>query len=277
MFARTLLGSLLFALLTLVACREPQETLESDEASNAPLELPSSNLVDLTHPFNAETLYWPTADGFSREVTAEGTTEQGYFYAAGRFSSAEHGGTHLDAPFHFAEDGWKADEIPLDRLIGQAVVIDVTDHVTSNPDYRITSEDIEAWESENGPLADDVIVLFRTGFGSHWPDPERYLGTSMTGPEAVRELHFPGLHPEAATWLVENRKVKAVGLDTASIDYGQSQEFETHQVLFERNVPVFENVANLDQIPTEGALVVALPMKIENGSGGPLRIVAFTP
>jgi kynurenine formamidase len=120
------------------------------------------------------------------------------------------------------------------------------------------------------------IVLFRTGWGSRWPDRARYLGTTLTGPAAVPQLHFPGIHPNAARWL-RDRGVKAVGIDTPSIDFGQSQTFESHQVLFAANIPAFENVAHLDRLPTTGAYVVALPMKIGGGSGGPLRIVAWIP
>jgi kynurenine formamidase len=123
----------------------------------------------------------------------------------------------------------------------------------------------------------DVIVLLHTGWSRHWPDREAYLGTSARGPEAVARLHFPGLAPDAARWLVEHRAPKAVGIDTASIDFGQSTHFQAHVTLCEQNVPAFENVAHLDQLPAERAFVVALPMKITGGSGAPLRIVAFLP
>lgn len=268
--------ALLIAAVVLAACSAPEDSDGSGQ-NNGPLMLPSTNVVDLTHPFSEETIYWPTEVGFRRQVTAEGTTPQGYYYEAGRFSSAEHGGTHIDAPIHFSEDGQSVDEIPLDRLVGAAVVIDVTDQVSANPDYRITIDDIRTWESDNSPIPDGAVVLFRTGFGRYWPDAERYLGTTETGPLAVGGLHFPGLHPDAAAWLLENRSIRAVGIDTPSIDYGQSQVFRAHRVLFAENVPAFENVANLDQVPIQGAIVIALPMKIDGGSGAPLRIIAFVP
>jgi kynurenine formamidase len=100
------------------------------------------------------------------------------------------------------------------------------------------------------------------------------MGTDERGEGAVGKLHFPGLHPEAARWLVNNRRVKAIGLDTVSIDYGQSTLFESHVSLFQKNVPALENLANLEQLPEKGFLIIALPMKIKGGSGGPLRIVA---
>ncbi len=165
----------------------------------------------------------------------------------------------------------------MDRLVGPAVVVDVSAQAEADADYRVQVADLEAWESTHGRIPDGAIVLLRTGWGKRWPDRARYLGTAKTGPEAVPELHFPGLDPEAAHWLVEGRRVDAVGIDTPSIDYGQSQLFESHQTLFAANVPAFENVANLDRLPPTGALVVALPMKIGGGTGGPVRIVGVVP
>jgi kynurenine formamidase len=162
-------------------------------------------------------------------------------------------------------------------LTGPAFKIDVSANALANRDYLITTEDIQKWESANGPIPDGAIVLLQTGFGKFWPNKKEYLGTDRKGQEAVAELHFPGLDPAAADWLVKNRKIKAVGIDTASIDFGQSTNFESHVKLMTNNIPAFENVANLDQVPVKGAIVIALPMKIKGGSGAPLRIVAFVP
>jgi kynurenine formamidase len=231
-------------------------------------------LVDLTHPFNDRTIYWPTAQEFVLTQVAEGETEGGWYYAANNFEAAEHGGTHLDAPIHFARGGDKTDEIPLRRLVGRAVTIDVSGRVGDNADYLISRADLRRWERRNGRLPRRAIVLLRTGWERFWPDAERYLGTAERGEQAVPQLHFPGLSAEAARWLVRRRAVKAVGIDTASIDYGQSSDFLAHRVLGAANVPVFENVARLGRLPDRGFSVVALPMKIEGGSGGPLRIMA---
>ncbi len=232
--------------------------------------------IDLTHAFGPSTIYWPTdTAGFRLTELAYGPTEGGWFYASYELASAEHGGTHLDAPIHFAEGRLTADEIPLSGLMGPAAVVDVSDRAT--PDYQVSVGDLTAWEGEHGPLPDGGIVLLRTGWGQRWDDRAAYLGTELTGPEAVPELHFPGLAPEAAEWLVADRGIVAVGIDTPSIDYGQSVDFRSHVVLFAENISGFENVANLDLLPERGSYVVALPMKIEGGSGGPLRIVAFVP
>ena len=232
--------------------------------------------IDLTHAYDEATIYWPTdTAGFELEELAYGRTEGGWFYSSYAFGTAEHGGTHLDAPIHFAEGRRTTDEIPVGDLVGPAVVVDVT--ARAEPDYLVTVADLQGWEAVHGPIPDGGIVLLRTGWGSRWSDRTAYLGTALTGPEAVPELHFPGLAPEAAAWLVENRSVAAVGIDTPSIDFGQSADFRAHVTLYEANVAGFENVAHLDLLPETGAFVVALPMKIAGGSGGPLRIVAFVP
>jgi kynurenine formamidase len=239
--------------------------------------LPKGALVDLTYSFDERTIYWPTAKTFTLEKVAEGETEQGYFYAANNFEAAEHGGTHLDAPVHFARGGDTSEEIPLRRLVGKGVVVDVSKAALANPDYQVSRADITAHERRFGRIARGTIVLLRTGYGRFWPNRERYMGTAERGEGAVPKLHFPGLHPDAARWLVRARRVRAVGLDTASIDYGQSTLFESHRILGAANVPVFENVANAQRLPRENFVFIGLPMKIEGGTGGPLRAMAIVP
>jgi kynurenine formamidase len=234
-------------------------------------------IVDLTHPFDQRTIYWPTESGFHLRVREAGFNDKGYYYASNAFSAAEHGGTHIDAPIHFFERGQTVDQLPLSRLIGSAAVIDVTKACDRNPDYQIGVADLRSWEEKHQELLLDKIILLRTGFARRWPDPGSYLGTEEKGAEGVANLHFPGLAPQAARWLVEHRSIKAIGIDTASIDYGQSKRFESHVTLFEHGIPAFENLANLGALPLKGAYVTALPMKIAGGSGAPLRIVARLP
>ena len=230
--------------------------------------------IDLTHDLSEEAVFWPTAEPFEMTTDFEGMTDKGYYYSAYSFRTAEHGGTHIDAPIHFAAGVNRVNEIPLEQLIGAAVVIDVSEAVGQNRDHQISVADIEAWEARNGAIPNYTIVLFRTGFGAYWPDREKYLGTDLRGEAGVAALSFPGLAPDAAKWLAEQRNVKAVGIDTASIDHGKSTHFQAHVELMSRNVPAFENVANLDILPATGVYVVALPVKIRDGSGGPLRIIA---
>ena len=231
--------------------------------------------IDLTYPFSEETIYWPTGLPFTLEEVSYGPTEAGHFYSSYNYSANEHGGTHFDAPIHFAEGGETSEQVPLDKFIGPAVVVDVTDRVT--PDYQVQVADLVGWEQRYGPIPEGAHVLFRTGWGSRWPDKASFLGTEMTGPEAVPHLHFPGISPGVAQWLVDERDIDAVGIDTPSIDYGQSTHFETHVILYAAGIIGFENIANMEQLPETGGYVVALPMKIAGGSGGPLRIVAFVP
>jgi kynurenine formamidase len=255
------------ALLVAAACVTPQPPAPGAAAET---------IVDLSHEYGEQTIFWPTAEGFKLDKVAGGLTPQGYYYAANNFATAEHGGTHLDAPVHFAEGRWSVEQIPVDRLIGGAAVIDVSAKCAADPDYQATVADLTAWEQSHGSL-DGLIVLVRTDFSKRWPDAARYLGTAERGAAAVAKLHFPGIHPDAARWLVANRTVKAVGIDTASIDFGQSTLYETHRALYEQNIAGLENLANLDRLPARGARIVALPMKIKGGSGAPLRAVAFVP
>lgn len=267
----------LFGLFTFGCTQQQQNAQQVQQTDQQQINLSKGKWVDLSYDFSDETVYWVTAKEFEKETVAEGKTDGGFFYSAYNYSAAEHGGTHIDAPVHFAEGRKTVDQLPLEQLIGAAVKIDVSSKAAGNPDYQISTEDLTTWEKANGQIPDGSILFLETGFGKFYPDKVKYLGTDKRGDEAVKDLHFPGLAPEAAKWLVQNRKIKAVGLDTASIDFGQSKDFGSHVALMSENIPAFENVANLDQLPVKGATVIALPMKIKNGSGAPLRIIALLP
>lgn len=239
-----------------------------------PAQAQQDQWIDLTHELSADAVFWPTAEPFKMTTNFEGMTDGGYYYSAYSFTTAEHGGTHIDAPVHFAEGKHHVNEIPLEQLIGNAVVVDVSVQVAKNRDHLISVADLLAWESEHGKIPTHSIVLLRTGFGSYWPDAEKYLGTALRGEAGATALSFPGLDVDTAEWLLSQRRIKAVGIDTASIDYGKSRKFSAHVMLMTHNVPAFENVANLDKLPPLGSFVIALPMKIRGGSGGPLRIIA---
>lgn len=232
---------------------------------------------DLSYPFDADTVYWPTEEGFVFEEGFRGQTEGGYHYEAHRFRAAEHGGTHVDAPSHFAEDGIPVDRIGLELLVSPGFLVDVTAACQLDRDHAVTRAEIEAYEAEHGAIPRGGIVLLRTGFGRRWPDRERYLGTADRGAEATAHLHFPGLSADAAIWLAEKRGIAAVGLDTASIDPGPSRTFDAHRALAAHGVPAFENLSNLDNLPPRDFWVIALPMKIKGGSGAPLRAIAILP
>ena len=251
------------------------DELVAQDRPSGEVDLTRDRLIDLSHSFNSRTIYWPTATKFRLTRVAHGQTEGGWHYSANDFRAAEHGGTHLDAPIHFYARGDTSDEVPLRKIVGPAVTIDVRERANADRDLLISVSDIEAFESEHGRIAPNTIVLLRTGWSNRWPNARRYLGTARRGEAAVPQLHFPGLDPDAARFLVEQRRIRAVGIDTASIDRGQSTTFEAHRVLAAAQVPVFENLTNLNRLPAEGFHVVALPMKIDGGSGGPLRAMAI--
>eukprot|EP00923_Selenidium_pygospionis_P023344 GHVN01040638.1.p1 GENE.GHVN01040638.1~~GHVN01040638.1.p1 ORF type:complete len:343 (+),score=29.79 GHVN01040638.1:77-1030(+) len=271
--------------------------------------------MDMSYVLDEDTIYWPTAHKFDIESEFYGRTPLGFFYSANHISASEHGGTHIDAPIHFVEGGKSVDEVTLERLTGWAVVIDVSDKALEDPDYLITPEDILKWEKLNGlRLSSDMIVILHTGYGQYWPDPARYLGTAERGSAAVKLLHFPGLSADAAS-LLSQRGIKAVGIDTASIDFGQSTEFEAHSILLKHGIVIFENVANLGRLVCQDIrgvcltrddqsrcvrlksehraleyernepektqkcsavyYFIALPIKIRGGSGAPMRIIAW--
>lgn len=264
---------LLISAITLtVAAGHPAESRRT-RAAAPPLD--DSKLVDLTYPFDSTTLYWSSDEAFRLEVVARGVTDGGYWYASNRFCASEHGGTHLDAPIHFGEGQWSTDQIPIDRLVGPACVVDVQEACAKDRDHRLTVQDLRSWEQRNGRIPDGAIVLMRTGWGARWPDRLRYFGSEKV--DDTQSYHFPGFSREAAEFLTRERRIDAAGLDTPSLDYGPSRDFIAHRVFAAAGVPGLENVADLDRLPAKGATVIALPIQIRGGTGGPARIVAFLP
>lgn len=241
-----------------------------------PFDLDAFSLIDLTYAYDDKTVFWPTSPThFELEQLAYGINDRGFFYAANQFCTPEHGGTHLDAPIHFAEGRHTVEAIPLEHLIGPAVIIDIEHHTAEDRDYRLELEDVRRFEALHGNVPRGAIVLVRTGWGQFWGNALAYLGDDTPGDAS--NLHFPSFGVDATRFLVEERQITAIGIDTASIDHGPSRDFLVHRLVAAANIPGFENVANLDLVPATGAYVIALPMKIAGGSGSPVRIVAFVP
>jgi kynurenine formamidase len=176
---------------------------------------------------------------------------------------------------HFAQGGRSIEKIEVEQLVGEGIIIDVREIAGKNRDYLVNVEDFLAWEKQNGPIPEKAIILLNTGFARYYPDKLKYTGTLLTGKEGVENLHFPGLHPDAAKFLAEQRKINGIGLDTPSIDYGQSKDFMAHRILCANGITAYENITNLDKLPAKGSWIMAFPMKIKGGSGAPLRIIAF--
>lgn len=234
-------------------------------------------LVDLSHAYDSGTLYWPSRPPmkFELERLAFGETPRGWFYAANRFCTPEHGGTHLDAPIHFYRPGQSAEQLPLEKLLAPGARIDVRAQTQKDRNYRLTREDVLAFEKRAGTIRPGTIVLLQTGWSRYWPNRNDYFGDASA--EDASRLEFPSYGVDAARFLVEERKAAMLGVDTASIDYGRSQDFEVHRIAAASGAGGLENLTNLDQLPETGFVVIALPMKIAGGSGGPVRVIALVP
>jgi kynurenine formamidase len=235
-------------------------------------------LLDMTYPFDESSIYWPTAKPFKLTKLSWGITEAGYWYASNEFSAAEHGGTHTDAPIHFAQNGRTIDRIPLEEWIGPAVKIDVTEKCEKNRDYLLSLDDIKNWEKKYGEIPAEAWVIMYTGIDTkYYPDKKKVLGTDKTGVEAIPELSFPGFSPESIEYLTKERNITGIAIDTPSIDYGKSKEFKVHQLLFAADKLALENIANLDKLPPQGAMLYVIPMLIKDGTGAPARVFAILP
>jgi kynurenine formamidase len=226
-------------------------------------------VVDLTHAINASVPTYELSEKSAYQAHTVATIEKDKYFARD-ISLPEHFGTHIDAPAHFARGMWTVDQIPPERLIAPLVVIDVSAKVKNNPDYLVSVEDIASWEQANGQIPLGAVVIARTGWESRWDSAKDYRNADTLG-----VMHFPGYSADAAKFLVEGRNVLGLGIDTLSVDYGPSQDFPVHQYTLAHSVYHLENVANLDRAPASGAVVVVAPMKLEGGSGGPVRILAL--
>ena len=231
-------------------------------------------LVDLSHAFDNQTIYWPTGQPFLHKRTAWGQQPAGFWYSAYDVAMSEHTGTHLDAPVHFAEGGDPVGELLLDDLIGPVAVIDIRPQCEADPDYAASEADLHEHEASHGRIREGTIVAFLSGWSQRWPDTLSYLGDDTPG--RADRLRFPGISRQAAR-LLADRRVAAVGIDTASIDPGASIDFPSHQVLASASIPALENLAQLDRLPERGAYLLAFPMKISHGSGAPCRVAALVP
>ena len=205
-------------------------------------------------------------------------TDKGYWYAANFYAASEHGGTHTDAPLHFAKHGRAIDQIPLEEWIGPAVKIDVRKQCAGNRNYLLSIEDIKKWEKKHGRIPAGAWVIMYTGIGTQfYPDLKRVLGTDKKGLSAIPDLSFPAFSKEAAEFLTTKRNIRGIALDTPSIDYGKSQDFRVHRVICGANKLALENIAHLDKLPAKGATLHVIPMSIKGATGAPARVFAIIP
>ncbi|MFA5346747.1 MAG: cyclase family protein [Methanoregula sp.] len=239
---------------------------------------PSGHILDMTYAYDENTLYWPNASPFKLTSVFQGMKERGYWYAANFYAASEHGGTHADAPLHFAKNGRTIDQIPLAEWIGPAAKIDAQQQCACDRDYLLSVEDIKKWEKKYGRIPAGAWVIMFTGIGTQfYPDPKRVLGTDKKGLAALPELSFPAFSRESAEFLTTERTIKGIAIDTPSTDYGKSQDFRVHRVICGADKLGLENIANLDKLPATGATLYVIPMSIKGGTGAPARVFAILP
>jgi kynurenine formamidase len=228
-----------------------------------------TRVLDLSYAISDKLVPWPGDEKFFEAKVNASVEKNGYFTRS--FWMLEHYGTHLDAPAHFPPGKTTVDQIPARQLFGPAVVIDVRAESAKDADFQLPGARVEEWEKRHGPIPEGAIVLLRTGWTSRWPDVQKYRNQDAKG-----KMHFPGFSAEAAKLLI-GRKVSGLGCDTLSIDYGASEDFAVHHLSLGASLYHLENLADLSELPETGAFLVVAPIKLEGGSGGPVRVFALLP
>jgi kynurenine formamidase len=255
-------------LLSFTACMALSQSPKQDPILHG-IPTGKTRVVDLTYSINDKLVPWPGDDKFFEAKTNATVEKNGYFTRS--FWMLEHYGTHLDAPVHFPPGKATVDQIPAQKLFGPAVILDVRTEAAKDADYRLPGSRVEEWEHAHGRIPRGAIVLLRTGWASRWPDAQRYRNQDKQG-----KMHFPGFSLEAAKILIE-REVSGLGCDTLSVDHGASDDFAVHHAALGAGLYHLENLADLSEVPEAGAFLVVAPIKLEGGSGGPVRVFAILP
>ncbi|XP_072030773.1 LOW QUALITY PROTEIN: isatin hydrolase-like [Amphiura filiformis] len=232
-------------------------------------------IIDLTHAQNEDAIHWPTLPQYNFTILQRGFTDdltgEKLWLEYNSFEMAEHSGTHMDAPCHFAQGALKVHEIPLKKLAGPGVIINVKSKVENNNNYRVAVSDIQDWENKYNKIPDGAVVFMNAGWSRNIPTRHLYSGVRTI---KIPLRSYPGWHEDTVDWLLKNRNIHVIGGDTPSFDYGQTTTFPVHQLLGEYNIPGMENVANLDSIPESGSIIYVAAFKIYDGSGSPSRVFA---
>ena len=228
-----------------------------------------TRVLDLSYAINDKLVPWPGDEKFFEATVNASVEKNGYFTRS--FWMLEHYGTHVDAPAHFPPGKTTVDQIPAKQLFGPAVVIDVRAESGKDADYQLGASRVEEWEERHGRIPEGAIVLLRTGWASRWPDARKYRNQDAKG-----KMHFPGFSPGAAKLLIQ-RKVSGLGCDTLSIDHGASSDYPVHHLALGAGLYQLENLADLSELPERGAFLIVAPIKLEGGSGGPVRVFALLP
>jgi kynurenine formamidase len=227
-----------------------------------------AQVVDLTHDLTDRMPTLPGAAPFALHPPVRLPDGTGLV----TFSCGEHTGTHIDVPAHVGRGLPTVDEIAPVRLVSQGVVIDVRPRTGANPDYALTLPDLEIWEKQNGKIPPRAIVILNTGWHQRWEDADRYLNRDDKG-----LMHFPGFSVEAIKFLMQERDINALGIDTASVDPGLSTTLDGHKALLRGGRYQVENLHNLDLLPARGFGVIVAPLKVSRGTAAPARVLAIVP
>jgi kynurenine formamidase len=228
-----------------------------------------TRVLDLAYAINDSLVPWPGDERWFEAKANSTVEEKGYFTRS--FWMLEHYGTHLDAPIHFPPGSTTVDQIPVRQFFGTAVVFDVRSESAADADYVLPPARIGGWEQRHGQIPEGAIALLRTGWSSRWPDARSYLNQDAAG-----RMHFPGFSVEAVEWLIK-RKVSGIGCDTMSVDCGASDQYAVHRLALGAGLYHLENLADLSELPEKGAFLIVAPIKLEGGSGGPVRVFALLP
>ncbi|XP_028170554.1 uncharacterized protein LOC114360175 [Ostrinia furnacalis] len=244
-------------------------TAENRNALNEIIFSGDFEFIDLTHPFDNQTIYWPGVQNFVFTRKIANLEPDGSWYAANEFAAGEHGGTHLDAPYHFYRQGLRAGELPLDSLIVPLIIVDISSRVNDDPNFVLYKIHLDYMLNAE----QKCIIIFKFGWSKFYNDKQKYLGMTDNG-----KLNFPGLSEEIATWITTSyKKVVGIGVDVASVDPGSSQDYPVHKVASSAGLYNIENVNLSRDIPEYGCTAIVLPMKIRQGTGAPVRFVAICP
>jgi kynurenine formamidase len=228
---------------------------------------PVRRVVDLTHTMSAD---FPTFDGKPGIEMRKVFDLKKDGYNLYQWQLIEHSGTHLDAPIHFSEAGMTIEQIPADTLVAPLAVVNVADEASKDPDYQLSRSDLAGWERRHGRLPDNCCVAMHAGWARHVVDKAKYVGRDSSG-----VMHFPGIDPDATAWLIKERKVAGLAVDTLSLDHGPSKDFKTHILWLPGGRWGLENVAGLDRVPAAGATLVVGLAKVKGATGGPARLFAL--
>jgi kynurenine formamidase len=236
------------------------------EAAGGAKSIEYRTVVDLQHTIDPKIPLWP-GDPTPEFKTLAQIAKDGYYLRS--FSIGEHSATHMNAGNSFFEGGSSIDSYEAKSLVRPAIVIDVRAQAAKNADYALTVADVKKWETEHGNVPSGAVVLVYTGWQEKWANPTAFFN------KKGESLHFPGIAGDTAKWMLAKRKIAGVGIDTHGADPGLDTNYNTNVAVLKAKGIVLECVDNLDKLKPTGNTLVIAPLKLRDGSGTPLSVMAF--